>query len=295
MELVFYPQAPEQALTEIPFNYEELKAWCEEGLKKYDGRVYTEGDIPQAKKDRAILNKLANALDDARKEKKAQYLAPVNAFEAKVKEIVALVKKRVDGIDTQIKEYDEERKREKQEEITAIYAAKIGDLANLVPYEKLHNPKWLNATASMATVEQELTDKIKSISEGLAVIDRLNIDADVLLMAKAEYLINFDISAALATADYVTKQREALKQREAEKKAQAEAKKAQEATANKAAQPEYSAPTASVEVDGGINTPQTEEVAVCVDFRVYATRAQLEKLKAFMKENGIKYGRVTAE
>ena len=77
----------------IDFNFEALKLGLSQSLAKYDGLVVTEDDIKGAKDDRAKLNKLREALEAKRKEVKRECMAPYNDFEAKVKELVALVDK----------------------------------------------------------------------------------------------------------------------------------------------------------------------------------------------------------
>lgn len=283
MEIKFYSPTEEQTITPVSWNYEEVKAWVMQGLEKYRGLVYTEDTITNAKKDRALLNKLAAAIDDARKEKKAQYLKPYEEFEAQAKELTALIKEQAAAVDAQVKAFDDVRKAKKQEEILALYEQKVGDLAEIVPYDKLHNSKWLNVTVSMKAIEDELDDKIRQIREGFVIIDRLNLDSDIIAQAKAAYVTHFDVSTALAVADQLKEQREKLKRYEEAKRA-----KEEEEAALRAAQ------TAPVEREAyeGINTTPAEEEALTIDFRVYATRSQLAKLKAFLIENGIKYGKV---
>ena len=283
MEIKFYSPTDEQNITPVSWNYEEVKAWVMQGLEKYRGLVYTEDTITNAKKDRALLNKLAAAIDDARKEKKAQYLKPYEEFEAQAKELTTLIKEQAAAVDVQVKAFDDALKAKKQEEILALYEQKVGDLAEIVPYDKLHNSKWLNVSVSMKAIEDELDDKIRQIREGFVILDRLNLDSDIIAQAKAAYVTHFDVSTALAVADQLKEQREKLKRYEEAKRA-----KEEEEAALRAAQ------TAPIEREAyeGINTTSAEEEALTIDFRVYATRSQLAKLKAFLIENGIKYGKV---
>ena len=101
---------------------------------------------------------------------KALYLRPYESFEAQAKELVGMVKAAVKEIDDQVKDYEATRKEEKRQSILEQYRAMIGDLAELVPYER-HNPKWLNVSVGMGAICQELGNKIDRITAGLAAID----------------------------------------------------------------------------------------------------------------------------
>ena len=142
MQIEIYSPANNQPLPPVEWNYTAVKQWVEDGLEAYKGRVYTEETIAMAKKDRANLNKLADAIDGKRKEMKAMYLRPYEEFEAQAKELTAMVKAQSAQIDAQVKAYDESRKQEKLERIKAeLYTPMIDNLAGLVPYDRLHDPK----------------------------------------------------------------------------------------------------------------------------------------------------------
>lgn len=155
MQIEIYTPTKAQPLPPVEWNYTEVRQWVEDGLGAYKGRVYTDETISQAKADRATLNKLSKAIDAKRKELKAVYLAPYGEFEVQAKELVSMIDKQSREIDAQIKTYDRQRREEKLEKIkTELYAPLIGGLAEAIPYEKLHDPKWLNVTFSMAAVSE---------------------------------------------------------------------------------------------------------------------------------------------
>lgn len=90
-----------------------------------------------------------------------------------------MVKATVREIDDQVKAYEAARKEEKLRAIQEQYRAMIGDLAELAPYERLHNPRWLNATAGMGAICQELGNKIDRITAGLTAIDGLQLPPEL--------------------------------------------------------------------------------------------------------------------
>lgn len=281
MEIQIFNPTQAQPLPEISWNYAELKQQLEAGLANYKGLAYGDDQIGEAKKDRAKLNKLADAIDGKRKEMKALYLQPYESFEAQAKELVGMVKATVREIDDQVKAYEAEKKRQKQEAIEAQYQAMIGDLAELVPYSRLHNPKWLNASTGMGAICQELGGKIDRIAAGLAAIDGLQLPPELAGPVKSTFLRDFDLAAALAEKDRLQRQQEELARYEAAKAAQA----------NQMPPAAPAIPMATQSAPRPEESPTAEEIFT-VDFRIRATRAQLQGLKQAMINLGIKPERI---
>lgn len=281
MEIQIFNPTQAQPLPEISWNYAELKQQLEAGLASYKGLAYGDDQIGEAKKDRARLNKLADAIDGKRKEMKSLYLRPYEAFEAQAKELVGMVKATVREIDDQVKAYEAEKKRQKQEAIEAQYQAMIGDLAELVPYSRLHNPKWLNASTGMGAICQELGGKIDRIAAGLAAIDGLQLPPELAGPVKSTFLRDFDLAAALAEKDRLQRQQEELARYEAAKAAQA----------NQMPPAAPAIPMATQSAPRPEESPTAEEIFT-VDFRIRATRAQLQGLKQAMINLGIKPERI---
>ena len=281
MQIEIYNPAQGEPLPPVKWNYEELKGQLVAALESYKGRIYTEETISEAKKDRASLNKLASAIDTRRKEMKARYLAPYEEFEAQAVELTGLVKQQAAEIDAQVKAFDEARRAEKQEHIRTMYAAVMGDLAALVPYERLHNPKWLNVTTSMNAIEAEIIEKAENIRAAMASIDALGLADDMAAHVKRVYLERLDLAAALAEKDRIERERQALAAYEATTKGEPEKATEQQ---TEALPPEPA------------EKPTTAVPAMyTVDFRVWATAEQLATLKTFLVDNGVKYGKVPAK
>lgn len=277
MEIQIFNPTRAQPLPEIQWNYAALKQQLETGLSRYRGLAYGPDQVSEAKKDRAQLNKLADAIDGKRKEMKALYLHPYESFEAQARELIGMVKETVHEIDAQVKAYDAARKEEKLQAIQEQYKAMIGDLAELVPYERLHNPRWLNSTTGMGVICQEMGGKIDRISAGLAAIDGLQLPPELAGPVKSTFLRDFDLAAALAEKDRLQRQQEEM--------ARYEAAKAARASQVTAAAPE--APVVMQNVTGPETPPVAEEIFT-VDFRIRVTRAQLQGLKQAMNNLGIK-------
>lgn len=286
MEIEIYSPTNGQPLPAVKWNYPEVKAWLEDGLAAYKGRVYTEDTITQAKKERANLNKLADAIAAKRREMKATYLHPYEEFDGQAKELERMVKAQSAEIDAQVKAYDNARKEEKRAKIVELYEALIGNLAGLVPYDRLHDPKWLNITTSMTTITEELGRKIDRIAAGLASIDTLGLDADIAQQVKGVFLKDFDLAAALTEKDRIIRQREELARLTAAREAESAAQTAQQGARGYTTAPTENTATALQRGDSGM-----EKMHV-ITFRVRVTASQLQGLGDYMKANGIRPERV---
>ena len=283
MEIQVYTPTQAQPLPPVEWNYLEVKQWVEDGLQAYKGVVYDENQIGEAKKDRAKLNKLAQAIDAKRREMKALYLAPYEQFEAEAKELVGMIKTVSAEIDAQVKAFDEFRKQQKQQFIEEqIYKPIIGDLAELVPYKRLHNPKWLNVTTSTGEISDELARMVEKIENGLKAIDRLNLEADIAERVKSVFLRDFDLAAAIAEKERIEAEREKMARYQA----------AQQAQAAEATPQAISAPVEEEKPAQPEAQPAVEEKVYTVTFRIHVTKAQLDGLGAYMRANEIKPERV---
>lgn len=284
MQLEIYNPVEGQALPPVEWNFGELKAWLEDGLAAYKGRVYTEDTIKDAKKDAAALRKLAAAIDGKRKEMKAKYLAPYTAFEAQAKELTGMIDAQVAEIAAQINGFEDARRAEKLAHCQAIYAQVFGDLAALVPYDKIHDKRWLNVTTSANSIEAEIVERAESVRAALSSIDALGLPDDLAARIKSVYLDRLDLAAALAEKDRIEREQQALAEYEAERREamrceairKAEAENDRECSRN-------NAPTEEQPAEPALYT---------VDFRVWATAEQLSALREWLHKNGVKYGPV---
>lgn len=289
MQIEIYTPTQAQPLPPVEWNYAEVKQWVEDGLAAYQGRVYTEDTVAEAKRDRANLNKLSKAIDTKRKELKTVYLAPYGAFETQAKELVGMIDRQAREIDAQVKAYDERRREEKLAKIQSeLYAPMIGDLAELVPYQKLHDPKWLNVTVSMGAVSEALAEKIERITAGLAALDKLSLPEDVAGDVKRVFLQGFDLAEAIAEKDRILDERERMVRYLAAQNAA----RAAQADRKELTPPSEEKPAETQETD---TSEKAAEDLMQLDFRVWVTRPQMMALREFLRSNHIKYGKVPKE
>ena len=281
MQIEIYKPHEGDNVQAVEWNYAELKQWLTDGLALYKGRVYADGQIAEAKKDAAELRKLAAAIDGKRKDMKKKFLAPYEEFEAQAKELTGLIQAQVDEIAAQIKAHDEEVAAEKLEQIRAKYVEIFGDLAPLVPFERVQNPKWLNVTYRMGQIEAELTVRAGTIRAELRTIDDLDLDAELAAQVKHVYLETLELSRALAAKGRIEAERARLAEYERRQAAQSAPEDRMEPAYSEAAQVKDAAPAADM-----------AQTRYTVRFWARGTEVQIRGLKEYIKGNGIEYGPV---
>ena len=121
------------------WNLPRLREELQRGLDAYSTLVYTDASISAAKKDRSSLNKVKKVIEDARKAYKAKCLAPYEALEPQIRELVEMVDHQRLMIDETVKDYENRQKEARETEIREYYdrkSAVLGDLADAL-FEKL--------------------------------------------------------------------------------------------------------------------------------------------------------------
>lgn len=263
----------------IEFNFDELKAELSTRLENYNNLTYTEETIKTAKEDRAGLNKFKEAIETRRKEIKNLCLKPYNEFEAKVKELTALIDKPILAIDTQIKNFDNQRIEAKRIDITDFYNSVIEDMAEILPLEKIFNPKWLNATYKMSNIEKEIIETIGKVNGNLNVIDDLKLEPELALQVKDKYLTTLDFGLAMAEKTRLENLKNAINKREISKDKQVHQEDVKPVLNDEQ----------TAEIEQKITPIQTEKIYYR-EFWVKGTKSQLIALSEYLKSNGITYG-----
>lgn len=289
----------------ITTNYADVKAWVDGVAEQYRSIVVTEDGVQAAKQDRANLRKLQANIDQVRKECRAAALAVSAETEANCKELVATLETAVQNLDTQAKAFEARRKEEKEARLKT-YFERENELHNTNTYltwEGVLDPKWLNATASEDAAEKAIDAIITDTVNGIAAIVTLQSPFEVELLD--HYRETHDVTAVLQKNARLLEMKKAQEEREKAARDAAEAKRLADELARNAVVEEEPAPQETHSVADVIRSieqeafayaavedePQEEEIYT-VDFRVHGTAVQLNGLKAYMKEHGIRFGRV---
>ena len=217
-----------QFLKSIGWNKEQIKEAVVSITEQYRGLAYTEAQLQEAKADRAKLNAMKNDISARRIQVKKALLEPYNKFEAEVKEVVALIDEPIAMIDEQIVAYEERTKEEKRQTLEKFFTENRGNLPELITFERIFNPQWLNKRSSMTSCKNDIKKLIEDISADLAAI-RSSLDERYSVYAEEFYLKReMNLSHALAEANHIQEMdRKAEEERKAKEQAQKEREEAQ--------------------------------------------------------------------
>ena len=213
----------------ISFNYEELKAELTEKVAFYETLVYTDDQVKDAKADRATLNKLKKTLNDERIRREKEYMQPFNEFKAQVNAIIGIIDKPIAVIDKQVKEFEDQKKANKQNAIEELFAT-IG-FQNFVTLEKIWDPKWLNVSVSMKSIEEQMRSRMYQIGDDVLTLHNL---PEFGFEATEVYKQTLDINKAIKEAQRMAEITKAKAEAEARRKAEEETRKAAEEARRKA-------------------------------------------------------------
>lgn len=162
----------------VSCNFEEVEGYIKERLKEYDGAIFTEESKGYAKKELAKLRAEKKELNDNLRDAKKKYMAPWDAFEPKAKELINLFDEPITLIDGQVKAFEEDRIAQKKALIEAIYTELVGDLTDIIPLERIYNPKWENATMKEKAIREEVLAQATAARIALDTIHGMHSDAE---------------------------------------------------------------------------------------------------------------------
>lgn len=292
MELrIINPSEESGFLSEIQWNYEEVKAWVASRVEEYKNIAYTEDAAKDMKQDRAELNKAKTAIENERKRIKKLCMEPYERFERQVKEVTGLIDEPIGLIDEQLKEIEEKRKQQKQKDIEELFKT-IG-FQDFIVLERIMDPKWLNATVSLGKIEEQMKNILFKVGTEVATISSL---PEFSFEALEIYKKTLDLNQAIAEGQRLAEIQKKKQQYEEEQKRIAAEKARQEAEQKMAVQPAVEPPVADsvpvVEENAETEAETAQANLIQMDFRVWATKEQLLGLREYLIWHQIKFGKV---
>ena len=158
-----------------------------------------EDNLKESKKMLAAVNKRKKELEDERIRIKKVMLEPYQGFEAQVKDIVAIVDDANDVVRQQVKQLEEIERQQKQDVLQELFEKrkKMYTLSHLLQFEHFFQPKYLNKTTSIETVENEMIDFLEGTEKDMKVMQNLQ---DTISYIHA-YLKSFDLATAISQVD----------------------------------------------------------------------------------------------
>lgn len=260
------------APSSIEANFDALEKRVRKTVELYEGATYdlTKADkIKEAKNDRSYLNGLKSEIEERRKAVKREYNKPLAAFEKRCKEITSIIDGASDGIKAQLDEAEERRRAGARAALEAHYREFAELLAPVVPYERLHDDKWLNKSFGEVKAKKALEEKVSAVARDW---DTLKAQRDSMAhyeVAERELFRTLDLGSALNAARAADEEDARI----AAMREAVESKPAPRPAPRRQAEP-------AVAARPELSCAWTVEIPS-------ATRSQMEQLAAALRERGI--------
>lgn len=267
-----------QSAGTIEFNFEALKEQLSAEMAHYKGMIFTEDTKKEAKETVANLRKLKKDVRDKRVEVKKSFMRPYDDFEAKVKELDALIDEPIAFINGQVEEFERKRVEERKQLINHIYEENISDMKEFLPLQLIYDSKWENATTSKKSIKDSIIERVDATKKDVDTINSMS--SDDVPAALELYKRTLSLADAIAHINrYEQQKAEILKREEENENAwQEEAKEIQPEQPTRSPEPEF------VE-------PEEPEAGV-VTYRIKADPFQIAQVESAMREYGIEFERI---
>lgn len=195
--IVTYAPSPIEA------NFDAIEKRVRKTVELYEGATYdlTKADkIKEAKNDRSYLNGLKSEIEERRKAVKREYNKPLAAFEKRCKEITSIIDGASDGIKAQLDEAEERRRAGARAALEAHYREFAELLAPVVPYERLHDDKWLNKSFGEVKAKKALEAKVSKLAGDWETLKSQFEGEPYYEEAERELFATLDLGAAITAA-----------------------------------------------------------------------------------------------
>lgn len=137
-------------------NEVQLASIVDSAVEHYSTMIFTDENIPDAKKARADLKKVSDLLENQRKNIKKEYSEPLKKFEEKIKKYTGKINLVRSSIDENIKSYEETERNKRNEKLQEVIA-EMSENYGVDINEFGISDSWLNKTSF--TAKGELTKK----------------------------------------------------------------------------------------------------------------------------------------
>lgn len=249
----------------VTYDFTAIDADIQELEKRYLKWVPSENEIADGTKIAKDINQLAERLNDKKKEMKKVINAQGIAFEKdtmdRYKRLKAIRENILNGLDV----YEEQRKKEKKEEIRQYF---LQEREMEIPLERVWKEDWLKKTCSKKKWQSDIRIELEAITKDYEMLDKMNAEDPELL--KSIYLQSWE---RLQAIDEYNRQMDIRKKAEELREIKVEEKCAKEPQEDKA---KYSAQ----------DTPNEKTISNMV---VITGKEQAwSKAKEYMQQLGLK-------
>ena len=265
-EVEFQPAQVKCDFSKIDEGIAELK-------KKYSNWLPLESDIKYAKQVATNLNKLANALNDDKKNIKQQATKESSAFEKEAMERVNEIKAIRSNIIETLNSYELKHQEEKKAQMLEYYQT----LNCSAPFEKAYNPEWIKPAVKENKWKTELELKAIELKTEYEKVQNMHVENPDLLMDL--FKKTWD---RLAAFDEYERRMSNYREIEERKKAAAEAAEKRKAEQAELLKQVEEKPAAAVP------EPKEEIVKVNVMANISGSKQAWESAKRYMLQLGLK-------
>lgn len=176
-------------------SYTELKRQASELADQIRTVEVSEDNVKVSKKLLAEVNKRVKTLDDKRISIKKTMLEPYQVFENQVKEIISIVKDADQVVRGQVKDLEEHERLQKERELQELWEKRVQHYSfkDFVPFLDFAEPRHLNRSLSIQSVEKEMVQFLEKVDSDMKVIYGMD-DVDDHINA---YLNTYDLGQAM--------------------------------------------------------------------------------------------------
>jgi len=200
----------------IDDNFAELKVAVAKKVMKYQGLIFADEDIKDAKSTKSELSSMINTIETSRKAIKKKWNDPYMDFEKRVKEVVALIEKPMIDIDVQIKDFEERRKIKKEAEVRLqktklLSAVSEEHQAFVLGCGIAWDERWLNATMTMNKVTEDIQGQIDHIISEVTSLQDICEGDEMLPDLLGVYMTTKDLASSLQKRKTIMAERETVR------------------------------------------------------------------------------------
>lgn len=151
----------------ISANFDALEGRVDSILAQYDGwqpSPDSADDLAQVRQAKSYLKSLMDQVEARRKAVKREYMRPLEAFDTRAGGITRKIKAVRDRLSDVEREANDQWRARRRAELEEFYEGYAGLLAEVVPYDRVHEDRWLNKTCKAEAAKQEIQAKVDKVA-----------------------------------------------------------------------------------------------------------------------------------
>lgn len=186
--------------TFIVNDFEKVKEELSQELNDYKvNEIADDESFKDSKAKKAELNRLADTLNNRRKDFQKKYLEPFNQGKKQYDELIKLISDKSGEYSNEIDKYDEKYKGQKESELKQ-YFERVCKLP--IEWEQIKKDSWLNRTSKIEVAKDEILNIVIDLNKSTTII-KLTCKDDTKTLKQVLYFffqtLDFDKAITLNT------------------------------------------------------------------------------------------------